>query len=165
MTPAVIEPVARWLLWAPFAAACTHIVEEFVWPGGFMTWYRQYRGPAAASRITPRFLVLINAALLFGCWDAAAARESLMSRAVWLAMCALVGANGCWHLWAAVRTRGYSPGVVTGTLLYIPLAAYGFATYIGSGRVSPAIAIAAGIIGASYPVWSAIFHRSGRGRQ
>jgi hypothetical protein len=79
MAPIELVPVARWLLWAPLAAACAHIAEEFVWPGGFMAWYRHYRGPAA-SRITPRFLWVINAALLAGCWDAAAAPDSPRSR-------------------------------------------------------------------------------------
>jgi hypothetical protein len=164
MTLAEMAPAGRWLLWAPLAAACAHIVEEFAWPGGFMAWYREYRGPAA-SRITPRFLVFINAALLIGCWDAAAATDTPVTRAFWLAMCAVLGANGCWHVWAAVRTRRYSPGVVTGVLLYIPLAAYGFATSIGSGRVAAGTAAASALIGASYPIWSAIFHASGQGRR
>jgi hypothetical protein len=164
MALAEMAPAARWLVWAPLAAACAHIFEEFAWPGGFMVWYREYRGPAA-SRITPRFLVLINAALLIGCWDAAAATDTPVTRAFWLAMCAVLGANGCWHLWAAARTHRYSPGVITGVLLYIPLAAYGFATYIGSGRVSVGTAAASAIAGASYPIWSAAFHASGRGRQ
>jgi hypothetical protein len=79
-------------------------------------------------------------------------------------MCALMAANGCWHLWAATRTHEYSPGMITGALLYIPLAACGFATYIASGRVSAGTAAAAAIIGASYPVWSAVFHARARGR-
>lgn len=164
MALAEMAPAARWLGWAPLAAACAHIFEEFAWPGGFMVWYREYRGPAA-SRITPRFLMLINTALLIGCWDAAAATDTPVTRAFWLAMCAVLGANGCWHLWAAARTHRYSPGVITGVLLYIPLAAYGFATYIGSGRVSVGTAAASAIAGASYPIWSAAFHASGRGRQ
>ena len=113
MALAEMAPAARWLGWAPLAAACAHIFEEFAWPGGFMVWYREYRGPAA-SRITPRFLMLINTALLIGCWDAAAATDTPVTRAFWLAMCAVLGANGCWHLWAAARTHRYSPGVITG---------------------------------------------------
>src|ERR1700691_5276986 len=164
MTLIETAPVARWLLWAPLAPACAHIFEEFAWPGGFMRWYREYRGPAA-SRITPRFLVLINAALLIGCWDAAAATDTPVSRGFWLVMCAVEAANGCWHIWAAGRTHRYSPGVITGTLLYIPLAAYGFATYIGSGRVSLGAAAISAAIGGSYPAWSAVFHAAGRSRR
>jgi hypothetical protein len=58
-----------WILWAPLGAANLHIFEEFVFPGGFTAWYRQYR--ADASRITTRFLVLINVALLIVCCNVA----------------------------------------------------------------------------------------------
>lgn len=33
----------RWLFWAPLVAATLHIFEEFVWPGGFARWDREYR--------------------------------------------------------------------------------------------------------------------------
>ena len=38
------ESSFHWLLWAPLVAAAAHIFEEFVWPGGFMNWYRRYHG-------------------------------------------------------------------------------------------------------------------------
>jgi hypothetical protein len=56
-----------WLPWAPRGAAILHMGEEFVYPGGFMLWYRLYREDA--SRITTRFLVIINGALLLACAD------------------------------------------------------------------------------------------------
>jgi hypothetical protein len=49
-----------WLSWALLGAVILHIFEEFVYPGGFVAWYRRYR--VDASRITTRFLVIINAA-------------------------------------------------------------------------------------------------------
>ena len=49
-----------WLRWALLPAASVHIFEEFVFPGGFPAWYRTYR--AAPTRITPRFLVIVNLA-------------------------------------------------------------------------------------------------------
>jgi hypothetical protein len=54
-----------WLPWLPLIAAGLHIVEEFVFPGGFTAWYRSYR--RQARRITPRFLVIVNAGLLLAC--------------------------------------------------------------------------------------------------
>jgi hypothetical protein len=62
----LVVDARRWFAWAPFATAVAHIFEEFVFPGGFMSWYRRYRGPAAAS-VNPRFLVIINFVLL-GVW-------------------------------------------------------------------------------------------------
>lgn len=43
----------------------------------------------------------------------------------------IAAANGLFHAWAVVRSRRYSPGVVTGVMLYLPLAVFGF-TYLES---------------------------------
>ena len=67
-----------WLPWAPLGAVILHIFEEFVYPGGFVAWYRRYR--ADASRITTRFLVIINAALLIACWDIAILGSSIVTQ-------------------------------------------------------------------------------------
>ena len=68
-----------WLLWAPLVFACLHIFEEFAWPGGFMSWYRRYR--AGAASVKPRFLVIINALLLIGCFEGAVAGHNLAGAA------------------------------------------------------------------------------------
>ena len=49
--------------WLPFNAVLLHLIEEFVWPGGFGAWYRQY-APDRAASITTTFLVRINALFL-----------------------------------------------------------------------------------------------------
>jgi len=144
------EGYPQWLLWAPLAVAVLHIFEEFVWPGGFMNWYRRYRGTSAGS-ITPRFLLIVNVILL------------AVGVAYWIAVSAILASNGLWHLWAAVRGRGYSPGMVTGLVLYVPLAIYGCIHFLRSGSVSIGSAVVALLIGGSYPFWSAMFHARGRG--
>jgi hypothetical protein len=53
------------IAWMPLVSATLHIKEEFVFPGGFPGWYRAYR--TDPSRITPRFLFIVNAALLNAC--------------------------------------------------------------------------------------------------
>lgn len=50
-----------WLWWAPLAATTLHIFEEFVYPGGFAEWDRNYR-PAVRKSITPRFHIIVNRA-------------------------------------------------------------------------------------------------------
>ena len=155
------ESHPQWLLWAPLAAAVVHIFEEFVWPGGFMSWYRRYRGPSISS-ITPRFLIIVNVILLAVCVNAAVATDTSFGAAYWIAVSAILASNGLWHLWAAIRGRVYSPGMVTGLVLYIPLAIYGCIHFLASGAVSVGGAVVALLIGGSYPLWSAIFH--GRGR-
>jgi hypothetical protein len=39
-------------------------------------------------------------------------------------MSAVLCSNGIWHAWASYKSHSYSPGVVTGMLIYAPLAVY-----------------------------------------
>ena len=149
----------RWLPWLPFLAACCHIFEEFVWPGGFADWYRKYR--ANAARITTRVLVIVNVALLAACVNYALLANTALGAAALLGLSALLCSNGLWHAWASVMTHTVSPGVVTGMMLYIPLMIVEGNGYLRGGRTplwAAAIAIA---LGGSYQLWSALYHRAG----
>ena len=151
-----------WLPWAPLAAACCHIFEEFVWPGGFADWYRRYRQDS--SRITPRMLVIVNVALLAACLNYALVSGTTVGVAALLGLSALLCSNGLWHAWASVKTHTVSPGVVTGVLLYIPLVIVEFNAYLRAGRISFWVAGLVGILGSTYHVWSALYHRVGAKR-
>ena len=146
------------LFWVPLAAASAHVFEEFVWPGGFTAWYRSYI-PDISKSVSPRFLLWVNAALLFGCLAVAVDEKAAFGPAFFLVMCTLLAVNGAFHLRATVRTRRYSPGVITGTLIYIPLAIYGYWTLMASHRVSAGIALLAAAIGSSYHFLSLANHR------
>jgi hypothetical protein len=146
-----------WLLWAPLVAAAAHIVEEFVFPGGFPSWYRQYR--ANASRITPRFLILMNAGLLVTCAEIAVIARQPAGAAAWLALAAILASNGCWHVWASLRSHTYAPGAVTGALLYVPMALYGCVDFLRRGAVTPGVAVVALALGGSYQLWSSAYHK------
>jgi Protein of unknown function with HXXEE motif len=146
------------LFWAPLCAASLHIFEEFVFPGGFTEWYKGYR-PEIQKSITTRFLVIINVALLVLCYDVGAMRSRPFGVAVWLTVTALLSSNAVWHVVGAVRTRGYSPGMLTGLLLYLPLTVCGYVQFLRGGA-SVQTAVIAFVIGGSYHLWSAAFHRS-----
>jgi hypothetical protein len=148
-----------WLRWALLPAAGIHIFEEFVFPGGFPAWYRTYR--ADPSRITTRFLVIVNVALVIVCLNVGLVGRDPTGVPFWLVISALLCANGCWHGWASYKTRGYSPGVITGLLIYLPLAVYGYLKIVGSGAVSVWIALVAFAVGASYQVWDAAYLNRG----
>jgi hypothetical protein len=151
-----------WLLWIPLMAACLHIFEEFVWPGGFPRWYQKYRGNA--SSVNRRFLVIINAALLIGLFEAALSGPTSVG-VIWLLIfSAILFSNGCWHLWASCRSRSYSPGAISGTLLYLPLGVCEYAGWMRLGRASLGTAALALLIGCSYPLWSALYHRPRKNR-
>ena len=149
-----------WLPWAPLVAAILHMTEEFVYPGGFAAWYRRYR--VEASRITPRFLVIINGALLVACVNLALLGRTLPGAVYWLTIATLMCSNGIWHAWASYRSGGYSPGVLTGMMIYVPLTVYGYTEFLRSGVVPIYVALTAGIVGGSYQLWSALYHKRRR---
>ena len=152
-----------WIFWAPLCAAILHIFEEFVLPGGFAAWYRRYR-PEIQKSITPRFLVIINALLLMLCYNVVALRSRPEGVGLWLMVTALLASNAIWHVVGAVKTRSYSPGIITGLLLYVPLAFYGYAWFLRSEEASVATAIIAFAVGGSYHLWSSAFHRLRRAK-
>jgi hypothetical protein len=145
-----------WLPWAPLFAASLHITEEFVVPGGFPAWYRRYR--PNPSRITTRMLVIVNAALLIACADVALLGRLTLGIAYWMLMSAVLCSNGIWHAWASYKTHSYSPGVITGVLIYAPSAVYGYIQFLRSGAIPIWIAAIAFVIGGSYHFWSALYH-------
>jgi hypothetical protein len=102
---------------------------------------------------------LINAGLLILCYDVGAIGSSQLGIIAWLVIMALLGANGIWHLKGVLKTRTYSPGVVTGILFYLPLAIYGYTYFLLTNQVSILIAIVAFIISSSYQLWSNLYHR------
>jgi len=138
--------------WLPLLAAGLHIVEEFLFPGGFAEWDRAYR-PEFAKTITPRFHIIVNGLLLILCYDAGALSDKPAGVALWLTLAALLATNGIWHAIGALRTDRYSPGMITGMGLYVPLAIWGFPYFVLRGRASIPTAIAAFLIGASYHLW------------
>src|SRR5487761_1965217 len=125
----------NWFFWTPLMAASLHIFEEFVYPGHFSEWYLQYK-PSIQRSITTRFLVIINALLLVLCYDVGAMGPSRLGTATWLGVMAMLAANGVWHLRGVVKTRSYSPGVLTGSLVYLPLAVYGYVFLLHSKQAS-----------------------------
>ena len=164
----------NWFWWAPLLASIAHIAEEFVYPGGFADWDRAYR-PKIRSSITPRLHLVVNLLLIFACVSVGLAGTSdgvanlgvVRIRSVippqhavagWLALVALLLSNAVFHVVGTVQTGRLSPGVRTGLLLYVPLAAYGYWHLLSSGLTSPGTAILAMLLGGSYHLWAAVVH-------
>lgn len=147
-----------WIHWAPAGAAVLHIVEEFVYPGGFAAWHRDYQ-PEIRASITTGWLVFLNALLLVACAGVGLAGPTPRGVAAWLTLAALLFSNGVFHLVGALKTGRYSPGVATGMGLYVPLAIYGYPHFLRSGQASIGTALVSLALGASYPLWSMALHR------
>jgi hypothetical protein len=139
----------HFMLWLPLLAASAHIFEEFVWPGGFAEWYRRF-DPGAAASVTTRFLVGINLLLLALCAMPRLLGATPRGVSFWLTASAVCAGNALFHIYATWRMREYSPGIVTGVLLYIPLAIFGFTVFLRQHAASTATAIQALLIGAAY---------------
>jgi hypothetical protein len=147
-----------YFLWLPLAAVALHLIEEFVWPGGFPAWYRWYR-PWRAKSVTTRFLVIVNAVLVALALLPPLLGASPRGLAYWLMVAAIAAANGVFHIYATASRKKYSPGVITGTLVYLPLGILGYAVLVRPGVVSPGTTIEAVIVGVGFHVWSAWNHK------
>ncbi len=152
----MISPtVIRWL---PLVAIALHLIEEFAWPGGFPEWYRWYR-PERAASVTTAFLVRINALFVAMALVAGVMGFKPYGVAVWLVVASIAAANGAFHIWATILRRRYSPGVVTGCIVYLPLAVFGFLYFWREGFAEPSILVQAALIGPAYNIYAAWNHR------
>jgi hypothetical protein len=148
----------EWIFWTPLIAVSLHLLEEFAFPGHFSEWYIKYK-PDIRKSVTKRFLIIINVLLIILCYDVAALGSSQFGIILWLGVMAMLAANGIWHLKGVVKTRSYSPGVFTGMLVYLPLAVFGYYFFLHSKQITVLTAVIALVIGASYQMWSNIYHR------
>jgi hypothetical protein len=148
------------LAWSLAIAAGLHIIEEFVWPGGFKAWWLAYR-PGTAGSVSNGFLVGINALLMFMSVAVAFAVQAPRGNGVaaWLTLAALLFSNAIFHIIGAAATRRYSPGMITGSLLYMPFAVIGYVHFLRTGRATAATAVVAAIVGGSYHFISFANHR------
>jgi hypothetical protein len=147
-----------WLLAGPLTASSLHVFEEFVYPGGFRKWYASYR-PEIASSLSVRYLTVVNAVMLAVCALIAVAGTSPNGVANWFVMTSILFWNAVFHIRAAVRMRRYSPGLITGVWLYIPLAVLGSLVLLRSKLVPWQAGVACLGIGSVYQFFSLVNHR------
>jgi hypothetical protein len=147
----------NFFLWLPALAVAAHLIEEFVWPGRFMTWYRQYP-TGYTTEVSTRFVVIINLVLVALALLPPLLGPTPRGFAIWIVVACVGAANAVFHIIAVMRTRQYSPGVVTGVVAYLPLAIIGGAYLWRSGRIATGTLVQAVVIGIAYHVWSAWNH-------
>ena len=133
------SPAGAWLWLFPLAYGL-HIAEEH-WLR-FPAWLAGLDRPFVSSS---QFLFL-NAV----CWLLMVAAVLLIrarSSRAWLVvtLAAILGINAGLHLLGSIVTGTYSPGSVTGALLYIPLVVYALRQVLP--RVDRGLAVRAGILG------------------
>ncbi len=136
-----------WVFTAFVGAAVVHVVEEFVYPGGFMDVMKRFN-PQFTPFITVRFAVIINGLFLLLCVLAAIVGEN--SLIFGLSVASLLFINALVHIGATLRARGYAPGIVSSVLLYLPLSLYAYYVFISSGQIAWPELAASGLLGILY---------------
>ena len=96
-----------------------HIIEEFVYPGGFA---EEFRNLLSGFNLTISNFQILLVNVLFLCLVIFSLIEQSNTPLISLAVFYLIGLNGILHVTTSIRLRRYFPGLITGGILYIPLA-------------------------------------------
>ena len=122
-----------WIFLAVLGAAIIHILEEYVYPGGFPNGLESLL-PRAAHLFTSRFHLIVNGLFLLVCLSSALIGKANL--VISLSAFSLIFANALLHIRGAIVTKRYYPGVISGALVYIPLAIYAYSVYLASGQLT-----------------------------
>lgn len=123
----------NWIFYALPIVGALHIVEEYVFPGGFAKAFREML-PRASHLFTVRFHLAVNGVFFVLCIiGALVGKANLMLS---LSVYGLIFANAVLHIRGAILRKGYYPGVATGVLVYIPLAAYAYLHFVTLEQLS-----------------------------
>jgi Protein of unknown function with HXXEE motif/DAPG hydrolase PhiG domain len=132
------------VLWALTAASCAHVVEEYIWPGGFLAAAKEVAPDVFAHSSIP-IVVGVNASMIIGCTLGALRRKR--SPVLGLAMASLLFQNAIIHSVGSLRLKRYMPGLVTGLVLYVPLSVRAFAEYRKSPDYRRSTAVGTAVLG------------------
>ena len=108
------DPQLVWLLPCAYAA---HLLEE--WFGGFPEWVRLTVGSPLPR---PAFLAINAVAIVLMLVAVRLSTRREESGWMAIAIATIIGINGVGHILGSLATRSYSPGLITGVVLYLPLA-------------------------------------------
>ena len=148
----------RWPFIFPVIAASIHIIEEFAFPGGFRRWYIGYR-PEMEKHLTTRRLIAINLILLAACASCAVTGPRHGGTTTWLSVVSIVAWNTVFHILGALRTHRCSPGMVSGIVLYLPLAFGGLYVFLLRGVATLPLFTTCFAIGTLYHLSKSLYTR------
>ncbi len=137
----------NWVFGTFLAVSLIHMGEEYFYPGGFLDFMKRLN-PRFASQATPTLAVVINGLQLLLCIAAVLVGERNLVFSLSIAGLLLV--NGLMHVGGSIRMGGYTPGLITGIALYLPLSIYGYSVFLHSGQLTLLACIATVILGVLY---------------
>lgn len=122
------------LTWALPISFVFHLIEEFVFPGGFIKWYHHYRPQFEAD--TPFHYFKVNAigflAILATAISTSMGKGYMGLLIVW----GFLSCNALFtHVSGAIRTKEYSPGMITGIVLDLPFTVLSYITIIAAKKL------------------------------
>jgi hypothetical protein len=115
-----------------------HIIEEFVFPGGFIRWYKLYK-PEIAESIKPKILAITNILLVIGSANSIVNGVNIISVIMWLIFASIIGYNIYYHVKGVILTKVYSPGIISSLILYLPLTLFGYCYFMIKYNISARI--------------------------
>jgi len=122
-----------WVFAALLGAAAVHIFEEYVYPGGFPDALRKLL-PRATALLTPKFHLAVNSLFFLLCLSSAFIGKANLVLS--LSVFSLVFVNAMLHIRGAIITKRFYPGVISGALIYIPLAVYAYSVFLSSRQLT-----------------------------
>jgi hypothetical protein len=106
--------------WLPLIVFVAHMFEEYP---RFPSWATRHFGATSTAWYVYSHLLLV-AVMVVVCRAAEKASPQTWGRILGTALMMTLALNGVFHLVSTFLFREYSPGVVTGTLLFFPATAY-----------------------------------------
>ncbi len=122
-----------WIFGAFFGASLLHMGEEYFFPGGFMNFMKRLN-PKFAPLVTKKMAIIVNGLQLLLCLLVIIiGRRALVFS---MSLAALLFINGLIHIGGCFKAKGYAPGIITAIALYLPLSAYAYWHFTGSGQLT-----------------------------
>ncbi len=137
----------NWIFGAFLGVSLVHMGEEYFYPGGFLDFMKRLN-PRFAPHATPMLAVIINGLQLLLCILAWVVNKNNLTFSLSIAGLLLV--NSLMHVMGSVRLREYTPGLVTGVLLYLPLSIYAYSVFLSLGQLTLFEGIVTVILGVLY---------------
>ncbi len=137
----------NWVFGTFLAVSLIHMGEEYFYPGGFLDFMKRLN-PGFASQATPTLAVVINGLQMLLCIAALIVGERNLVFS--LSMAGLLLVNGLMHVGGSIRMEKYTPGLVTGVVLYLPLAVYAYFAFLNSGQLTLFEGVITVILGVLY---------------
>ncbi|SCC03050.1 HXXEE domain-containing protein [Weissella bombi] len=131
-----------------------HCIEEFLFPGGFITWYHSWRPSLEKQQPSYYWKVNIIAFTIVTITSFFALFTKENISALVISTSFLACNTILTHVIGAIKTRMYSPGMITGIILYLPICIMCYITAYSAHLISIKNLSIYVIIAPLYELWN-----------